>query len=63
MTSLECIAKKMFSSALKTVMPDQLVRNALHLRGNKLVVNKKEYELQNNVYVVGFGKAVYGEFI
>ena len=61
MTSIQQIAKKIFISSLDAVTPFKLVTNALHRCGNILTVNGKEYKLKHNVYVVGFGKAVYGK--
>ncbi|KAI6186848.1 hypothetical protein M3Y98_00177700 [Aphelenchoides besseyi] len=37
--------------------PEFLTHFALHIQGNKLVVNKKGYHLDGNVRIVAFGKA------
>lgn len=60
MAATSNIAKKIFASAMETIAPDKLARNSLHRRGDVLVVNDKEYRLKENVYVVGYGKAVLG---
>lgn len=62
MAATSNIAKKIFASAMETIAPDKLARNSLHRRGDVLVVNDKEYRLKENVYVVGYGKAVLGRF-
>ena len=50
-----------FTSALESVAPERLVKFAVHRNGDNLKCNGKEYPLNKNVHVVGFGKAVYGE--
>ena len=60
MTSLQLLAKRIFLSAVDAVNPSKLVQNALHRHGDKLNINGVEYTLKHNVYIVGFGKAVYG---
>ncbi|XP_053378063.1 glycerate kinase-like [Mercenaria mercenaria] len=55
-------ARDIFDAAVKSVYPPQMIRNALTVSqdGNTLHIDGKEYDLRNNVYVVGFGKAVSG---
>jgi len=53
--------QKIFLSALEIIRPDRLVINALHRTGNRLVLKDRSYDLKQNVNVIGFGKAVYGE--
>ncbi|XP_002154323.3 glycerate kinase isoform X1 [Hydra vulgaris] len=49
-------------SSLENVAPEQLVKSAVHRIGDSLKCDNKEYVLNKNVYVVGFGKAVYRMF-
>ncbi|XP_071163260.1 glycerate kinase-like isoform X1 [Mytilus edulis] len=51
-----------FSSAVNSVLPHHLIRKHIQLdhNGKNLIIEDKKYKLDNNVYVVGFGKAVLG---
>lgn len=51
-----------FSSAVNSVLPHHLIRKHIELNhnGKNLIIEDKKYKLDNNVYVVGFGKAVLG---
>lgn len=51
---------EIFQAALDAIKPNKLVEKALHRTGDVLTVNNRNYKLNNNVHVVGFGKAVYG---
>ena len=62
MASIQATARKVFLSSLDVVLPDMLVKKALHRCGDMLTVNGRSYHLNRNVYVVGFGKAVYGKY-
>lgn len=53
-------ALKIFSSALKSVTPQEMVNNSLSLNRTRLIVRDKEYSVYRNVHVVAFGKAVLG---
>lgn len=52
--------RKAFSGGVNSVQPHELIKSYLKQDGDKLVINKIKYCLQENVYVVGFGKAVIG---
>ena len=54
------LARKIFLSALESVQAEKLIRRAVKRRGDFLCVDGKEYLMKKNVFVVGFGKAVYG---
>ena len=60
MSNLKAITQKIFQVSLESVLPRNLILKALHRNGNTLTVNNRTYNLENNVYVVGFGKAVLG---
>ncbi|BFZ08130.1 hypothetical protein BsWGS_11169 [Bradybaena similaris] len=55
-------ARKIFDQAVDAVLPHHLVRNTLNLsqNGTVLKVEDREYSLKQNIYVIGFGKAVIG---
>lgn len=53
-------ALKIFSSALKSVTPQEMVEGSLSLNRTRLMVKEKEYMVYRNVHVVAFGKAVMG---
>ena len=59
MSSLKLL-KNSFQAAVNSVLPDILVRKALSRQGSKLLIANDEFELKQNVYVFGFGKAVVG---
>ena len=50
----------LFNVGLRSVMPHTMVMNSLQLNGNILSVENQSYVLNNNVYIVAFGKAVIG---
>lgn len=50
--------KNIFLKSVASVDPRTLIRNNVKLQENKLLVCDKQYELKNNCYVVGFGKAM-----
>ncbi|TRY82130.1 hypothetical protein DNTS_009450, partial [Danionella cerebrum] len=60
MSSLDTRARAVFSAAVEGVQPDIVVRRALERHGDKLHVAGQRFELSNNLYLVGFGKAVLG---
>ena len=62
MSNLKAITQKIFQVSLESVLPRNLILKALHRNGNTLTVNNRTYNLENNVYVVGFGKAVLGNY-
>lgn len=55
-------ARNIFRSAVNSVRPQKMIKEALQYDKNslKLMVNGKEYNLHRNVFVVGFGKATLG---
>ena len=53
-------ATDIFNNAVKAVIPQAMVLKALQLDGNLLTVADHTYQLNHNVYVVAFGKAVIG---
>lgn len=51
---------KVFMVGVNSVHPQEIVRNFVRREGEKLVVGNAKYDLEHNVYAVGFGKAVNG---
>ena len=51
---------RIFSSGVSSVMPAALIDEKLQLVGNDLIIDGKSHAITDNVYVVGFGKAVAG---
>ncbi|CAM4627431.1 unnamed protein product [Leuciscus chuanchicus] len=60
MSSLDTRARAVFSAAVEAVQPDTVVRRSLERHGDKLLVGGQSFTLTNNLYLVGFGKAVLG---
>ncbi|XP_048743573.1 glycerate kinase-like isoform X2 [Ostrea edulis] len=52
--------RDIFNTAVSSVLPSEMIGRALTFDNNCLHVGGREYTLDNNVYVVGFGKAVAG---
>lgn len=52
--------KDVFRAAVKAVSPNEIIRRRVKFRDNTLYINEKSFPLRENVYVVGFGKAVMG---
>ncbi|XP_020280549.1 glycerate kinase isoform X2 [Pseudomyrmex gracilis] len=52
--------KDIFRAAVKAVSPNEIVRRKVKFRDNTLYINEKSFHLRENVYLVGFGKAVMG---
>lgn len=52
--------KRIFAAATNSVIPTKLVRNNLKINGTSLEVAGKQYKLNKNCYIIGFGKAVLG---
>lgn len=50
--------KDIFFAGLNSVKPHVLIRSKIKVSGRNLIVNNKNYPLDDNVYLVGFGKAV-----
>ncbi|XP_076357489.1 glycerate kinase isoform X2 [Tachypleus tridentatus] len=53
-------AFKIFSAGVDAVMPKSFISKALKVDNERLIVQDCCYHIANNVYVVGFGKAVAG---
>lgn len=53
-----CVFRLVFDKAIASINPPDLVKKELQVNGNKLCVRDSEYDLNNNCYVVGFGKCV-----
>ncbi|XP_072751738.1 glycerate kinase [Anoplolepis gracilipes] len=49
-----------FRSAVKAVSPNEIIKKRVKLRNNTLYIDDKSFLLRENVYLVGFGKAVMG---
>ena len=49
-----------FSTAVNSVLPRNMVQNTLKVNGNMLTVQDASYNLNHNVYVMAFGKAALG---
>lgn len=51
---------KVFMVGVNSVHPQEIVRNFVRREDEKLVIGNAKYDLEHNVYAVGFGKAVIG---
>lgn len=49
-----------FRSAVKAVSPNEIIKRRVKLQNNTLYIDDKSFLLRENVYLVGFGKAVMG---
>lgn len=49
-----------FRSAVKAVSPNEIIKKRVKLRNNTLYIDEKSFLLRENVYLVGFGKAIMG---
>ncbi|XP_061795321.1 glycerate kinase isoform X1 [Nerophis lumbriciformis] len=58
--SLDYGARQVFVAAVESVQPDVVVRQGLQRKNDSVFVGGHEFPLQNNVHMVGFGKAVLG---
>ena len=58
--SLKAAATEIFRAGLESVLPSSLIRNNLKVKNETLFTGNQSLQLNNNVYVVGFGKAVLG---
>lgn len=58
--SLEARAREVFAMAVEAVQPDAVVRRSVERRDDSLLIDGRAFALRNNLYVVGFGKAVLG---
>lgn len=55
--------KRITDQVIKQINPQLFVERALRVEKNKLYVGVREYELDGNVSVIGFGKAALDMFI
>lgn len=58
--NLRSIANQIFRQGLKSVLPRSLILDNVTVSDNQLCIGEKKFPVKNNVYVVGFGKAVIG---
>lgn len=52
--------QSIFDKCVRAVQPDSLLKNAIHVVGNILIAGDRQYKLNRNCYLIGFGKAVLG---
>lgn len=52
--------RSIFDKCVRAVQPDSLLKNAINVVGNTLIAGDREYKLNRNCYLIGFGKAVLG---
>lgn len=52
--------RKAFLEGVNSAQPQEIIKNYLKRDADALVINRIKHKLQQNVYVVGFGKAVIG---
>eukprot|EP00794_Sanderia_malayensis_P007998 gene7998-8857_t len=58
--SLKQLATEIYNKGLLAVLPVNLARRTLQVKGNTLQINNTKYDLNRNVQIIGFGKAVLG---
>lgn len=51
--------KTIFKKCLHSVNPAQLIRSTVSVQSSELKIFNKQFKLNKNCYIVGFGKAVY----
>lgn len=51
---------QIFDTAVSAVFPNVLIEDQVKLQNNELIIKGESYSLEQNVYLVGFGKAVAG---
>lgn len=51
---------KVFMVGVTSVLPQEIVKTFVRREEEKLVLGTEKYDLNHNVYAVGFGKAVFG---
>lgn len=52
--------RAMFDASVRAVLPSEIIKKSVRVVGNELHISDKAYQLDGNVYLVGFGKAVLG---
>lgn len=60
MMTLWTQGREVFSAAVSAVLPENMMRGSLALRGERLLVDGRSFAPTGNVHLVGFGKAVLG---
>ncbi|XP_058844281.1 glycerate kinase isoform X2 [Acipenser ruthenus] len=60
MMTLWTQGREVFSAAVSAVLPENMMRGSLALRGECLLVDGRSFAPMGNVHLVGFGKAVLG---
>lgn len=58
--SIDSRARKLFAAAVEAVQPDTVVRQSVERKEDSVIINDHKFTLKNNLYLVGFGKAVLG---
>ncbi|XP_054709978.1 glycerate kinase-like isoform X2 [Uloborus diversus] len=53
-------AEKIFAAAVNSVKPEELISNSVNFHSNTIEIQGKTFHVNNNVHIVGFGKAVLG---
>ncbi|PSN33057.1 Glycerate kinase [Blattella germanica] len=59
--NMQCVKRDLrafFDASVRAVQPNSLLRESFTVEGDILKVKDRHYKLNNNCYVVGFGKAV-----
>ncbi|XP_049834292.1 glycerate kinase [Schistocerca gregaria] len=57
---MKTLSRKMFEKAVESVQPHNIIRENVKLSDTKLFVQNETYIVNENCYIVGFGKAVLG---
>ncbi|XP_056131081.1 glycerate kinase isoform X2 [Lampris incognitus] len=58
--SLDSRGRGVFAAAVGAVQPDAVVRRSIERKENSILIDGHSFKLRNNLYLVGFGKAVLG---
>lgn len=58
--SLDSRVREVFATAVRAVQPDTVVRQSIERKGNVVTIDGHKLVLNNNLHLVGFGKAVLG---
>ncbi|XP_049789579.1 glycerate kinase [Schistocerca nitens] len=60
LNEMKTLSRKMFEKAVESVHPHNIIRENVKLSDTKLFVQNETYIVNENCYIVGFGKAVLG---
>jgi glycerate kinase len=52
--------RSIFDKSVRAVQPDSLLTNSICVVGDTLIAGDRQYKLNRNCYLIGFGKAVLG---